>query len=120
MDKADQSFFRGLLFNRLKDLNLKAEEASVSLIDTDNNFPDPTDRATAETERDFMLRIRERERKLIIKIQEALQRIDEGDFGECEECGDDIGTERLKARPEATLCIGCKRKQESAERVRGL
>ncbi len=66
-----------------------------------------------------MLSIRERESKLIIKIREALQKINQGDFGQCEECGDDIGIERLEARPVTTLCIKCKRKQEANERTRG-
>ncbi len=66
-----------------------------------------------------MLSIRDRERKLITKIREALQKINQGDFGQCEECGDDIGIERLEARPVTTLCIKCKRKQEANERTRG-
>jgi DnaK suppressor protein len=66
-----------------------------------------------------MLRIRDRERKLILKIREALQRIEDGNFGICELCGDDIGIDRLKARPVTTLCIECKRKQEAGERARG-
>jgi len=118
MDKATQSFFKDVLLTRLKEYHLKVEEAAASLTDTDNNFADPTDRAAAESERNLMLSIRERERNLIININEALQRIDEGEFGECDECGDDIGIDRLKAWPVTTLCIGCKRKQESPERAR--
>jgi len=119
MDKATQSYFKDLLLKRLKESHLKVEEAAAGLNDTDNNFPDPTDRATAESERNFILSMRERERDLIIKINEALQKIDDGDFGHCEECGDDIGIERLKRMPEASLCIECKRKQESAKRTTG-
>jgi DnaK suppressor protein len=63
-----------------------------------------------------VLRIRDRERKLIFKIQEALTRIDEGTFGICEECGEEIGIERLKARPVTTLCIECKSSQEVEEK----
>jgi DnaK suppressor protein len=66
-----------------------------------------------------VLRIRDRERKLILKIREALQRIEDGNFGVCESCGDDIGIDRLQARPVTTLCIECKRKQEAHERARG-
>ena len=63
-----------------------------------------------------MLRIRDRERKLIFKIQEALRRLDDGEYGVCEECGENIGIERLKARPVTTLCIECKSSQEMEER----
>ncbi|HEX7372865.1 MAG TPA: TraR/DksA C4-type zinc finger protein, partial [Thermodesulfobacteriota bacterium] len=81
-----------------------------------DSFPDPTDRANLETDRNFLLRIRDRERKLIGKIKEALARIDDGTFGICEECGDDISEERLKARPMTTLCIDCKTKAEEEEK----
>ena len=89
------------------------------MTDTEETFPDPTDRATLESDRNFMLRIRDRERKLISKIKEAIQRIEDGEFGVCESCGDDIGIDRLKARPVTTLCIDCKRKQEAGEKARG-
>ena len=89
------------------------------MTESEENFCHPADRATAECDRNFLLTIRERERKLVIKIHEALQKIEEGNFGECEECGDDIGMERLKARPVTSLCIECKRRQEASERGRG-
>ena len=89
---------------------------TVEDMDEDENFPDPSDRATMESNRNSILRIRDRERKLIFKIQEALQRLDKGEFGICEECGDPIGMERLKARPVTTLCIECKSSQEIEER----
>jgi DnaK suppressor protein len=117
MDKATQAYFKDLLLRRLDELYLEAEKTMARMTDNVENLPDPTDRATLESDRNFMLNLQDRERKLIIEIQEALKRIDEGDFGDCEECGDDIGIERLKASPQATLCIGCKRKQESAERA---
>ena len=75
-----------------------------------------TDRASLEGNRNLTLRIRDRERKLIVKIDEALGRIDDGSYGKCEECGQDIGIERLKARPVTTLCIECKSLQEAQER----
>jgi len=84
------------------------------------NYPDPTDRASLESERNFELRIRDRERKLIGKIKDALDRIEDGSFGICDDCGEDIGEERLKARPVTTLCIDCKTKQEKDERVKGI
>ncbi len=119
MDKKTQEYFKGLLLKRLDELYLEAEKTMGGLTDNGENFPDPTDRATVESDRNFMLCIRDREQKLILKIREALQRIEEDNFGQCEECGDDIGFERLSARPVTTLCIECKRKQEANERTRG-
>jgi DnaK suppressor protein len=119
MDKETQAHFKEILLTRLDELYSEAEKTVAGMTDNEENFPDPTDRATLESDRNFVLRIRDRERKLIVKIREALQRIEEGDFGQCEECGDDIGIERLTARPVTTLCIECKRKQEAVERARG-
>ena len=119
MDKETQAYFKELLLKRLDELYSEAERAVAGMGDNEENFPDPTDRATLESDRNFMLRIRDRERKLIVKIREALQRIADGNFGQCEECGDDIGFERLSARPVTTLCIECKRKEEAVERARG-
>ena len=119
MDKETQLYFKELLLKRLDELYDEAEKTVAGMTDNEENFPDPTDRATLESDRNFMLRIRDRERKLIVKIREALGRIEEGNFGLCEECGDDIGMERLTARPVTTLCIDCKRKQEATERARG-
>ncbi|MBI4081469.1 MAG: RNA polymerase-binding protein DksA [Candidatus Lambdaproteobacteria bacterium] len=78
-------------------------------------FPDPTDRASVESERNLTLRIRDRERKLRAKVEEALARIDDGSFGICEVCGEEIGEHRLLARPVTTLCINCKSDQEEDE-----
>lgn len=119
MDSNTQAYFKELLLQRLDELYDEAERTVAGMTDTEETFPDPTDRATLESDRNFMLRIRDRERKLIIKIREALQRIEDGNFGVCELCGDDIGIDRLKARPVTTLCIECKRKQEAGERARG-
>ena len=80
-------------------------------------FADPTDRASMETDRNFLLRIRDRERRLISKIDKALERIEDGSFGSCDECGEDIEIKRLKARPVSTLCIHCKTLQEEEERL---
>jgi DnaK suppressor protein len=84
------------------------------------NFPDPTDRASLEADRNFMLRIRDREHKLIKKIKKALDRIENGTFGICDSCGEDISIERLKARPVTTQCIDCKTKEEAQEKALGL
>jgi DnaK suppressor protein len=89
------------------------------MTDGKDNFPDPTDRASLESDRNFMLRIRDRERKLIVKIGEALARIENGEFGICESCGEEISEERLRARPVTTLCIDCKTREEELEKSRG-
>jgi DnaK suppressor protein len=83
-------------------------------------LPDPPDRASLEADRNFMLRIRDRENKLIKKIKKALDRIENGTFGVCEKCGEDISVKRLKARPVTTLCIDCKTKEEAFEKALGL
>jgi DnaK suppressor protein len=111
----DNDFFRRLLNERKQELLTEAGK-TVDGMDAEGNFPDPTDRAALESDRNFILRIRDRERKLIAKIEEALRRLEEGNYGVCEECGDTIGTERLKARPVTTLCIECKSAQEIGER----
>lgn len=115
MKKKDIEFFRTLLNQRMDELRSEAGK-TVETMDDDENFPDPSDRASMESNRNSILRIRDRERKLIFKIQEALQRLDDGEYGVCEECGEQIGVERLKARPVTTLCIECKSSQEIAER----
>lgn len=115
MAPIDNDFFRRLLNERKQELLTEAGK-TVDGMDAEGNFPDPTDRAALESDRNFILRIRDRERKLIAKIEEALRRLEEGNYGVCEECGDTIGTERLKARPVTTLCIECKSAQEIGER----
>jgi DnaK suppressor protein len=81
-------------------------------------FPDLGDQATAEIDRNFMLRLRGRERKLLKKIEEAMERIDQGVFGICDKCGLDIDIRRLEARPVTTMCIECKILQEEEEKLR--
>ena len=120
MNKRDLKFFKELLGERRVELLREAGRSVDGMSDDKENFPDPTDRASLEFNRNFMLRIRDRERKLITKIDEALGRIDEGTYGVCEDCGGPIGVERLKARPVTTLCIQCKSEQEATERRRHL
>jgi DnaK suppressor protein len=115
MDHKHIEFFRNLLNQRISELRVEAGK-TVDNMDDDVNFPDPADRASMESNRNSMLRMRDRERKLIFKIQEALQRLSDGEYGICQECGEEIGIERLKARPVTTLCIACKSNQEIAER----
>ncbi len=111
--------FRRILLNKLNELIQEASKTMSEMSGEAENFPDPTDRAALESDRNFELRIRDRERKLIKKIKEALQRIEDGTFGICEECGEEISEERLMARPVTTLCIKCKEKQEREEKLRG-
>ena len=120
MDEEKVEYYREILQGRLQELLAEAEKTVSGMTSANDNFPDPTDRASLESERNFMLRIRDRERRLISKINGALERIDSGDFGICETCGDDIGDERLEARPVTTLCIACKKKQEAIEKSRGM
>ena len=115
MNKKETEFFRNFLNQRMQELRSEAGK-TVEDMDEDENFPDPSDRASMESNRDSILRIRDRERKLIFKIQDALRRLDEGEYGICEECGEKIGIERLKARPVTTLCIECKSNQEIEEK----
>jgi len=116
MEKERLESFRELLNERLKTILEEAGKTVKGMTNDRDSFPDPTDRANLETDRNFLLRIRDRERKLIGKITEALARIDDGTFGICEECGEDISEERLKARPMTTLCIDCKTKAEEEEK----
>ena len=117
MKKAKLEEFRQLLQGQMDQLLLDADKTVSEMTDEKTNFPDPTDRASLESDRNFELRIRDRERKLISKIREALDRIEAGEFGECEDCGDMIGEARLKARPVTTLCIECKTEQERQEKI---
>ncbi len=100
---------------------LDGAEKTVSGMSNDvkEELLDPTDRAALESDRNFTLRIRDRERKLIGKLNEALERIEDGTFGICEMCGNQISEKRLMARPVTTLCIECKTEQETAEKIRG-
>ncbi len=88
----------------------------IGLQQSPDDLPDFADQSSFESDRNFLLRLRDRERRLLAKIDDALQRIEEGTFGTCEECGKDIGLKRLKARPVVTLCIECKTKQEEEEK----
>lgn len=117
MDETKIEYFRGLLHEEMKVLLEDAGKTVSEMTADTTNFPDPNDRATQESDRSFELRIRDRERKLINKIREALERIEEGTFGICEMCEEEIGEARLKARPVTTLCIDCKMEQERKEKM---
>ena len=121
MNHRQLRLFQRLLTVRRQELLDEAERTVGGMTDSKENFPDPTDRASLESNRNAMLRIRDRERKLIAKIDEALQRIADGTYGLCEACDGPIGLERLRARPVTTLCFDCKSDQEAQERrQRGL
>jgi DnaK suppressor protein len=96
----------------------EAEEALNSL-PGQTTFPDLGDQASAEIDRNFMLRLREREQRLLKKIEEAIEKIESGSFGTCEVCGQEIDLKRLEARPVTTMCIYCKTEQEEEEKIRG-
>jgi DnaK suppressor protein len=100
-----------------RDSLLREAEEALNNLPGEINFPDMGDQATAETDRNFMLRLRDRERMLLKKIDEAIEGIDNGTFGICEECSSPIGIKRLEARPVTTLCIECKTRQEEEERI---
>jgi DnaK suppressor protein len=123
MDQEKLLFFKGLLEGRLHVLLEEAGKICTGMRqDGDGDFPDPTDRASLESDRNFLLRIKDRERKLITKVKEALDRIDDGTFGICESCGRPISEKRLMVRPVTTQCIDCKteeEKKERSERLRG-
>ncbi|MFV0438970.1 MAG: RNA polymerase-binding protein DksA [Desulfopila sp.] len=120
MDKELLDNFRAQLIAKKEEILAEVGKTLNEMTDQTSNIPDPNDRATVESGRSFELRIRDRERKLLSKIEEALVRIEEGEFGVCEGCGEDIGVKRLEARPVTTLCIDCKTLQETREKSKGL
>lgn len=119
MNKKQQEHFRAILLQRKKEFMDEMERTVHHLQDEAANFPDPNDRATQEEEFGLVLRTRDRELKYIKNIEDALQRIDEGEYGYCEACGVEIGVRRLEARPTATLCIDCKTLDEIREKQMG-
>jgi DnaK suppressor protein len=120
MKKKDIKYFKDLLTKRLEELLSQANDTVSDMHTPKGNFPDPADRASYEADRNFELRIRDREFKLIKKVKNALERIENGTFGVCDSCGGEITVERLKARPVTTQCIECKTKEEALEKALGL
>lgn len=108
--------FKNILDKKLEMLLGEAHKTVGTMSKEDDNFPDPADRATLESDRNFELRIRDRERKLISKIEEALERVRNGTYGICIGCEQEISEKRLENRPEATMCIACKTKEEELEK----
>jgi len=118
MNEAQLAFFREMLKNLKEELMTNAGETSEHLRETPS-VPDPADRATIEEEHALELRTRDRERKLMKKIEQSLARIDSGDYGYCDETGEPIGLKRLLARPTATLSIEAQQRRELKQKMYG-
>lgn len=116
MNEQQQAHVEKILLAWRKSLMEEVDRTVTLMKDEAANFPDPADRASQEEEFSIELRARDRERRLIKKIEDALERLPEEDFGYCEACGIEIGLRRLEARPTATLCIDCKTLSEIKEK----
>ncbi len=116
MSDAQLNHFRAILNGWKLSLMQEVDRTVDHMKDDATNFPDPNDRATQEEEFSLELRTRDRERKLIKKIDESLEKIESGEYGYCEACGVEIGIRRLEARPTATMCIDCKTLEEIKEK----
>ena len=120
MKKRDLQRFKKLLLEQRKQLQGNQKKALTGDIHVDpDDFPDEIDTASSEVNLQFTGRLREREQGLLAKVDAALTKIEQGSFGECVSCGEDIGVKRLKARPVAELCIECKSEQEQLEHRSG-
>ena len=117
MNEDQQAHFSAILLAWKKELMEEVDKTVSHMKDDATNFPDPSDRASQEEEFALELRTRDRERKLIKKIDESLTAIDAQEYGFCETCGVDIGIRRLEARPTATQCIDCKELDERKEKI---
>ena len=120
MEEKELEFFKALLNAQLEELLKQAGYSVADMRREIESCADFTDMASFEIDRTFMLRIRDRESRLIKKIKKAIERIDDGVFGICERCGEGISIKRIEARPVTTLCIKCKTKEEKFERVIGI
>ena len=119
MNDTQEAHFRAILEGWRGQLMAEVDRTVGHMKDEAANFPDPNDRASQESEFSLELRTRDRERKLIRKINESLRKLDNHDYGYCESCGVEIGVRRLEARPTANLCIDCKTLQEVREGQQG-
>ncbi|MBI2716845.1 MAG: RNA polymerase-binding protein DksA [Rhizobiales bacterium] len=117
MNERQRDYFRAKLLVWREDILKEAKETLLHLQEENQNHPDLADRASSETDRAIELRARDRQRKLIAKIDEALARIDDGTYGYCEETGEPISLRRLEARPIATLSVEAQERHERRERV---
>jgi DnaK suppressor protein len=119
MKNHDLEYFRRILTQRFDDLIKRGDEETFLLREATVDSSDFMDQAAVEADRSFRLRMRDREKKLMLKINQALTRIENGTYGICEVCGGEISIKRLKARPVTTCCIDCKNKMEAMERAVG-
>ncbi len=117
MNDRQKEYFRARLLTWREDILKEAKETLLHLQEENQNHPDLADRASSETDRAIELRARDRQRKLISKIDEALARIDDGTYGYCEETGEPISLRRLEARPIATLSVEAQERHERRERI---
>jgi DnaK suppressor protein len=117
MNERQREYFRARLMTWKEDILKEAKETLLHLQEENQNHPDLADRASSETDRAIELRARDRQRKLISNLDEALGRIDDGSFGFCEETGEPIAIRRLEARPIATLSVEAQERHERRERV---
>lgn len=120
MRRRDLNTFRKLLSARLEELLMEAERTKNTVKGSEEPSSDAIEQASDQFDREILLRLRDRESKLMIKIKDVLEKIDNGTFGICEECGEEISLKRLRARPMATLCIECKHEQEALEKKNNL
>ena len=116
MSDQQQEHFRAILLAWKQELMEESERTLHHMQDEPFNLPDPNDRASQEEEFSIELRARDRERKLLRKIEKALKRLSSGEYGYCESCGEEISIRRLEARPTAELCIDCKHLEEQREK----
>lgn len=116
MNDKQRDHFRDLLLSWKKELMEEVDRTMSHMKDEAANFPDPADRASQEEEFSLELRTRDRERKLIKKIDKTLELLETDDYGYCDACGVEIGVKRLEARPTATLCVDCKTLDEIKEK----
>ncbi len=119
MNDAQLEHFRTILLNWKQELMEEVDRTKEHMRTEQVNYADPNDRASQEEEFSLELRTRDRERKLIKKIEKTIEKIDSGDYGFCDQCGVEIGIRRLEARPTADLCIDCKTLAEHKERTVG-
>ena len=120
MEQKDIEHFKKILTNQLKELLIHLGDTVSGMTTPRENLPDPSDRGSIETDRNFMLCIRDRERQLAVKISKTLLRIENGTFGICDKCEEEIAFKRLEARPVTTQCIDCKTKEEAYENALGV
>jgi DnaK suppressor protein len=115
----DLKQIKALLQSKINELMAEAGKTVIDMAGQEEKLPDLNDRASQESELNLEIRMRERERKLIVKMRETIERIDAGDYGICEECGEPIGVKRLMARPVTTYCIECKTREEKLQKLQG-